>query len=395
MAEPASITSIGYLTRIGVGEEVVYGTPILTTQVLPSVSESLNDVYAEIPDLSLQGSPIVDTPEKGNFSATGDLVVPMRYLNDFVLLKHFFGEFAAGRYDLLPSIQGKALTVAIDKQVLGVWEYPGTKATQIVWTSNADGVQLNTSMIPGALNLNSSLNTAAHLVTLVQDARLLLHHHLVLLIGTQDHALTPATDDLCVSELTLTLGRPMAIDYTNCSQNPMEPIENDFLNFRLALTFPRFRTQEEQIITWRQNYTRLHASLTYTHPVQARTKTIIIPNLVFVTATAPTTGPGPRVLSTEASISQGKDVTTSNLISFQVSDKSLNITGGTFPVVYPGASVTVSGAATGGNNGTFDVASWAPAKITLTAAATTIADETAGATVTVSTSNPPIYMLET
>ena len=55
MAEPASVTSIGYLTRIGIGEEAIYGTPVLTTQVLPSMSESLNDVYAEIPDESLQG----------------------------------------------------------------------------------------------------------------------------------------------------------------------------------------------------------------------------------------------------------------------------------------------------------------------------------------------------
>jgi hypothetical protein len=319
----------------------------------------------------------------------------MRYLNEFVLLKHFFGDFAAGRYDLVPSLQGKAITVAIDKQVLGVWEYPGTKATQIVWTSNADGVQLQTSMIPGALNLNSSLNTSGHLTTLVQDARLLLHHHLVLMVGTQDHALALPADDLCVSELTLTLGRPMATDYTNCSQNPMEPIENDFLNFRLAVTFPRFRTEEEQIITWRQNYTRLHASLAYTHPVNGRTKTIIIPNLVFVTATAPTTGPGPRVLSAEASISQGKDVTTSDQVSFQASDRSINLTGGAFPALYPGATVTVSGAATAGNNGAFVVATWAPAKMTLTADATTIVDEAVGATVTVSTSNPPLFMLET
>jgi len=302
MAVPPSITSIGYLTRIGVGEQAAIGMPILTTQVLPSVSESLNDVYAEIPDESLQGSPIVDTPEQGNFSATGDVLIPMRYLNEFVLLKHFLGQFATGRYDLLPSIQGKALTLSIDKQVLGVWDYPDTKATQIVWTSNADGVNLQTSLIPGGLTLNSTLNTHDHLVGLLQDAKRLLHHHLRLLVGTQDHALTDPADELCLSELTLTLGRPMAIDYTNCAQTPMEPIENAFLSFRLAMTFPRFRTEEEQIITWRQNYTRLQASLVYTHPVTAQTKTLIIPNLVFVTATAPTAGPGPRVLTTEASI---------------------------------------------------------------------------------------------
>ena len=64
----------------------------------------------------------------------------------------------------------------------------------------------------------------------------------------------------------------------------MEPIENAFLTFRLAITFPRFRTEEEQIITWRQDYTQLQAQMRYTHPTTGQTKTLVIPNLTFVTA---------------------------------------------------------------------------------------------------------------
>lgn len=391
MAAPPSVTSIGYLTRIGIGEEEIYGTPVLTTQVLPSMSESLNDVYAEIPDESLQGSPVYGTPEQGNFSATGDVVVPMRYANEWVLLKHFFGAFAAGRYDLIDSLQGKAITLSIDKQVLGVWDYPGSKATQIQWTSNADGVILTTSVIPGSLQLNSTLNTHAHLVTLLQDSRRLLHHHLQLLVGTQDHALSPTTDDLCCSELTLTMSRPMAIDYTNCSQNPMEPIENAFLTFRLAITFPRFRTEEEQIITWRQDYTQLQAQMLYTHPTTGQTKALVIPNLTFVTATAPTAGPGPRVLTTEASITRGGSTTTSAQIA--IASNALTITSGTFPAVAPGAQVTISGAATPANNGTFAATAWTPTSITL-ATPPALTDEAAGASITVSVANPVVYLLE-
>ena len=391
MAEPPSVTSIGYLTRIGVGEEAVYGTPVLTTQVLPSISESLNDVYAEIPDESLQGSPVYGTPEQGNFSATGDIVVPMRYANEWVLLKHFFGAFAAGRYDLVDSLQGQALTISIDKQVLGVWDYPGSKATQIQWTSNADGVILTTSVIPGGLQLNSTLNTHAHLVTLLQDSRRLLHHHLKLWVGTHDHALTEA-DDLCCSELTLTMARPMAQDYTNCSQNPLEPIENAFLTFRLALTFPRFTTENEAIITWRQNYTQLQAQMRYTHPTTGQTKTLVIPNLTFVTATAPTAGPGPRVLTTEASITRGGSATTS--VQIAIASNVLTLTGGTFPQVAPGAQVTISGAATPANNGTFEATAWTPTSITLKTPPA-LTDEVAGASITVSTSNPVVYLLET
>jgi hypothetical protein len=390
MAEP-TVTSIGYLTRIGIGEEIIYGTPVLTTQVLPSMSESLNDVYAEIPDESLQGSPVYGTPEQGNFSATGDITLPMRYTNEWVLLKHFFGAFAAGRYDLIDSLQGKAVTISIDKQVLGVWDYPGSKATQIAWASTADGVILTTSVIPGALQLNSALNTHDHLVTLLQDSKRLLHHHLRLWIGTQDHALTVA-DDLCVSELTLTMTRPMAIDYTNCSQNPLEPIENEFLTFRLAMTFPRFTTENESIITWRQDYTQLQAQMRYTHPTTGQTKTLVIPNLTFVTATAPTAGPGPRVLTTEASITRGGSTTTSAQIA--ISSNVLTITAGTFPQVAPGAQVTISGAATPANNGTFTAAAWTPTAITLeTPPAMT--NEAAGASVTVQVAQPVIYLLET
>jgi hypothetical protein len=389
LAEPV-VTSIGYLSRIGIGEEDVYGTAVLTTQVLPSISESLNDVYAEIPDESLQGSPVYGTPEQGNFSATGDITLPMRYANEWVLLKHFFGAFATGRYDLIDSLQGKAVTIAIDKQVLGVWDYPGSKATQIAWASNADGVILTTSVIPGALQLNSTLNTHDHLVTLLQDSKRLLHHHLQLLIGTQDHELT-AADDLCCSELTLTMTRPMAQDYTNCSQNPLEPIENAFLTFRLAITFPRFTTEQEPIITWRQDYTQLQAKMIYTHPTTAQTKTLVIPNLTFVTATAPTTGPGPRVLATEASITRGGSTTTSAQIA--IATNVLSLTAGTFPKVEPGAQVTISGAATPANNGTFVATAWTATSITL-ATPPALTDEAAGATMTVSVAQPVIYMLE-
>jgi hypothetical protein len=393
MAAPPTVTSIGYRTRIGVGIEDPYGTPVLTTQVLPSTSESLNDVYAEIPDDSLQGSPTQGTPEQGNFSASGDVVVPMRYLNEFVLLKHFFGLFDTGRYDLLDSLQGQGLTVAIDKQVAGVWEYKGSKATQVVWTSNADGVELQTSLIPGGLTLNATLNTHDHLVGLVQDAKRLLHHHLRLLMGTQDHALTFPADDLCVSELTLTLGRPMSEVYTNCSQSPLEPIEEDFLSLRLALTFPRFTSNEEQLLSWRQDYTRLQADLLYTHPTTGQTKRLVLPNLVLVTAQAPTTGPGARTLSVEASISRGDDVTTTTAATFAAADNSITLGTGTFPHLAPGAQLTVSGATTAGNNGTFKVVTWTATKVTL-ATPPTLVDEAAGASVSIATSNPIIYMTE-
>ena len=132
----------------------------------------------------------------------------------------------------------------------------------------------------------------------------------------------------------------------------MEPIENAFLTFRLAITFPRFRTEEEQIITWRQDYTQLQAQMRYTHPTTGQTKTLVIPNLTFVMATAPTAGPGPRVLTTEASITRGGSTTTSAQIA--IASNVLTITAGTFPQVAPGAQVTISGAATPANNGTFD-----------------------------------------
>jgi hypothetical protein len=263
----------------------------------------------------------------------------------------------------------------------------------VVWTSNADGVELQTSLIPGGLTLNATLNTHDHLVGLVQDAKRLLHHHLRLLMGTQDHALTFPADDLCVSELTLTLGRPMSEVYTNCSQSPLEPIEEDFLSLRLALTFPRFTSNEEQLLSWRQDYTRLQADLLYTHPTTGQTKRLVLPNLVLVTAQAPTTGPGARTLSVEASISRGDDVTTTTAATFAAADNSITLGTGTFPHLAPGAQLTVSGATTAGNNGTFKVVTWTATKVTL-ATPPTLVDEAAGASVSIATSNPIIYMTE-
>ena len=123
-----------------------------------------------------------------------------------------------------------------------------------------------------------------------------------------------------------------------------------------------------------------------------QTKTLVIPNLTFVTATAPTTGPGPRVLTTEASITRGQGTTTSTQIA--IASNVLTVTGGTFPAVAPGAQVTVSGAATPGNNGTFEATAATATTITLKSPPA-LTDEAAGATMTVSSSNPVIYLLET
>jgi hypothetical protein len=81
------------------------------------------------------------------------------------------------------------------------------------------------------------------------------------------------------------------------------------------------------------------------------------------------------------------------LVTFAAADNSIAMTGGTFPSLTPGAQVTVSGATNAGNNGTFTALTWTPTKITVETPPALV-DEAPGASVTVATSNPIVYMTE-
>jgi len=98
------------------------------------------------------------------------------------------------------------------------------------------------------------------------------------------------------------------------------------------------------------------------------------------------------VLTTEASITRGGSTTTSAQIA--IASNVLTLTGGTFPLVAPGAQVTISGAATPANNGTFEATSWTPTTITL-GSPPALTDEAAGASMTVQVAQPVVYLLET
>jgi hypothetical protein len=98
------------------------------------------------------------------------------------------------------------------------------------------------------------------------------------------------------------------------------------------------------------------------------------------------------VQAVECSVRVGTDSTTGTVISASTTDDSFNTTG-TFPLIFPGAKLWVTGFANAANNGEFTVQSATTTKIVV--APSNLTTEGAGPTVTIRNQNPPIIIQET
>lgn len=382
-------TGVGYQTISAVGAETTVNTHVNATQRIRNLEFSPNAEYAHLLDESLSGTVAQVTPDLGVVDIRGAWRCYDTYTLAHVLLKHFFGTLATGRYSFLDSLEGTGLTWAIDKQV-SVWELGGVKINELVLNFSPETVDLSGSLIAQSLLFAGAENTSAELAALVPqiDRRCKFAPDLNVRMGVATAALG-APEDISVQSGTLTLTRAMAEQHVNGTRNILEPVPDNFLTGTVSLTLSRFTTTQYE--TWKAANTRLSLRLFFDDEASAKSQEWIIPNVVLTATPSPVSGPGFVPQTLEGMITIGQDSLVAATIDASTTDDSFNDSGAGMPFVYPGGTVIGAGFSNAVNNGPHTVVSRTASKIVVT---TNLTTEASGSSRTLITRNPFVQINE-
>lgn len=282
----------GFESQMGIGTEVTPGTPVVTTQKIPFRSESIKSQFNHIQDNSLCGPAARPKSQQGTLIAEGGFEFHFRYQLAQLILQHFFGSFlvdtpvvGTNTYSLDPSIDGDAVTIAIEKTV-AVWEHAGFKASELTISgSPTDGVLIEVDGFAVNTDYASAINTSAVLDALPVPGDFMLFQDMTLRIGDHVDALGVA-DEFAIADFEININR--ALDPTEVnSSNRLEALENNFRETTLEITIPRYCAQT--FIDFHANHTALQAELVFTDGTN--TKTIRIPNMLTMEFDAEVSGP--------------------------------------------------------------------------------------------------------
>jgi hypothetical protein len=384
-------TGVGFLGKLGAGDESSYGTEVLVTQMLPMMSEKLTYDPKLLRSMAMEGRPQTRQADQGTIDIKGDVVTAFRYQLDNMLLRNWFGTLTSGKYTHIGQTEGKSMTLAIDKSV-SVWTFTGCKISKLVLDAKPDAVTLTGTIIANLLNQASVVNTAAVMAALINPAKNVMFHHMRIRVGTHAAALD-SSNDIGVTELKLTLDRPMATLFTNQSQGHVEAFENAFPAHVLELKIPRYQSDIWE--GWLTANTRLQVEIQFTDGVN--TKTIYIPNYQLDSVQANIAGAGAIPLDIKGMVTEAEDSVTDTTISLTGGANTVNFGDSNAPYCYAGAAIYLSGFATSGNNGVAQVVSRTDSSIQITTASgggIDLSSESAGGTVTVTTRSPDVWMTE-
>jgi len=286
------------------------------------VSESLSEGIPEaVPDESI-GMSMAGTPLQGNIKTEGNVVETVRYEGFERHLALFCGGDTPALVDgataahahtmpFLASNSGKFATVAIDKAVGSLYEYPSVKFNQLELAHDKGRLQATLSCIANRCNRASTLNTPASLAALsypsvglmaiFNQLKVRLHQ----LTGTESNLAD--ADELLVSSAKLSLNRNLAGDYVCGSRSGEvdEPSSNGFPSGTLELTFPKHTAAVDTLIALAQTRAAgcvppsFKASLVWTGPVLEAaipySLTAMFANLTIAKAPANAGSPGAKV----------------------------------------------------------------------------------------------------
>lgn len=283
-------TGLGYLAKAGVVEQSAYGTPLAVTELLPIKPGFDGDsLFRLLADEVLEGKASQRVADQGVRETKGRLPVQLRYQSAYLLLKHFFGTFAANKFSLDNSIEGKFLTLAAEKQV-SVWEFVGVKIPRLSIESSHEAVMLTADLVAKTLNETGTVNTSATLAALSNTSPNLLHSHLNFRIGDTVDALA-AGDEVKISSFALELDRGMDEVHVNEDRTPIEGVEPQRRNVTLRFQLERYTTN--QFRTWLAARTILQARLFFDDPASTKSFEILLPELLLETAPVPVADAGP------------------------------------------------------------------------------------------------------
>ena len=287
------VAAHGFQSIMGIGEEIIPGTPVVVTEKVPYISESIKAQFNHVQDNSLCGPAARPKSQQGTLIAEGGFEFHLRYQLAQLLLKHFFGQLlldtpviGTNTYSLDPSIDGDALTVAIEKTV-SVWEHAGFKASELTISGNpSDGIRVDLSGFAVDTSYTSVINTSAVLAALPVPGDFALFQDLTFEIGDFADALAPATDAVSISDFSLSINRGLDATEVN-SSNRLEALENAFRESTLEFTIPRY--EEDKFINWHRDHECLQVRISFTDGVN--TKTILLPNIIIMEFDAEIGGP--------------------------------------------------------------------------------------------------------
>jgi hypothetical protein len=286
---------IGTKSKMAGVKETTFGTPLLVTQKIPFVQETLTADYAQEPDPTLCGVAAPQAPEQGVLNTSGGWTEMWKWTDANLSLERFFGQYnVAGvdpaNYTLLDDLDQEGATYAIDK-IVDMWVFSGYKPNVLtVSGSPGEGVRLAydgfaTSL---AIDPSSPLNNRARLDTLgVFTENNIRFRHLTLLIGDYVDALAAPADRFYVSNFTLTCNRALETDEVN-DEFLQEAIANGWRESTLSIAIPRYSNNTFR--TWHKNHTDLQATLIFDNGT--KTKTIYLPRMKVSQVPVNVDGPG-------------------------------------------------------------------------------------------------------
>lgn len=282
----------GFQSILGVGSEVTFGTPVVATQRVCYIEESLDETFTEILDNALCGTAARMIGQQGTGIVEGGFSYPWRAETGDLVLSRFFGTYtvdspSVGRntFSLDPSIDGDGLTVAIDKTV-DVFEFAGYKTSMLTITGNpSDGIIIASEGFAQSLNPDSVINDTAVLEALPEKGNLILFQDLTFRIADLADALQ-ASDAIDVSEMSIEINRNLEPIEVN-SRRRTEALENAFRESMLTFTIPQM--QDMYFIDAHRNHTPLQADMVIVNG--ANVKTIRLPLLIVTDYSANISGP--------------------------------------------------------------------------------------------------------
>ncbi len=156
----------GFATKIAVGKETVWGTPVVVSQKIPVTSEGLSKEFQRVSD-NILGSDGIQRAESTQESTSGSLELEMTYTGLDEILEIAMGSKAGTgtstdpyRFTLTEDID-KSLTVAIDKQV-SVHEFAGAKINQMtIQGSSGDTLKISLDILAKKKNRGTSATNTA------------------------------------------------------------------------------------------------------------------------------------------------------------------------------------------------------------------------------------------
>lgn len=272
------------LALAGVGEQTVFETAVVASQYLALLNESIKVVTSPMPTDTRTGTRAADFLGLGAIKVAGKITERMRYpvlgLSPdpaHILLKNAFGSYATSAYTLTNSIEGMAVTFAVDKGV-SVHETVGLKVQTLTLKSTPkDGLIAEYDCV-GYDETQSGMATSAAALAALKNARDSALHKDLSVVWVGDHAdALAAGDAVSIDSLEFKMTRPLDDIVPNGQRQIIEPLESGQGDVSLALSLPRYAANTWR--AWQRAQTPLQGKFKWTLGTQFIT--LLIPHMII------------------------------------------------------------------------------------------------------------------